>query len=88
MAFYDLKQALSTAPVLALPNFQQQFIIETDASKYGIEPSYNKMAIQLPTSVRLWHHNITHCPHMRRSLWHWCLGGEMKTLSVGPQIHH
>lgn len=35
-AFESLKQALSNAPVLALPKFQKQFIIETDASKYGI----------------------------------------------------
>ncbi|GJW07532.1 gypsy/ty3 retroelement polyprotein [Tanacetum coccineum] len=32
----NLQQAMSQVPVLALPNFQEEFIIETDASGYGI----------------------------------------------------
>jgi hypothetical protein len=36
LAFEALKQALVTAPVLALPNFAKPFIIETDACDAGI----------------------------------------------------
>jgi hypothetical protein len=36
VAFQTLKQALCQAPVLALPNFQKPFCIETDASDLGI----------------------------------------------------
>lgn len=35
-AFQALKLALITAPVLALPNFQEQFVVETDACDRGI----------------------------------------------------
>jgi hypothetical protein len=35
-AFEDLKHSLTSAPVLACPNFDQPFSIHTDASDYGI----------------------------------------------------
>lgn len=35
-AFENLKKAMSTTPVLALPNFEEPFIIETDACDQGI----------------------------------------------------
>lgn len=36
MAFTTIKQALSSAPVLSLPDFSKQFCIETDACKNGV----------------------------------------------------
>jgi hypothetical protein len=36
-AFTTLKTAVTTAPVLALPDFTQSFIVECDASMYGFE---------------------------------------------------
>lgn len=34
--FDSLKQALTSAPVLALPNFEEPFVMETDACEKGI----------------------------------------------------
>ena len=35
-AFQKLKATMSSTPVLRLPNFEQEFILETDASNFGI----------------------------------------------------
>nr|GEW43544.1 Ty3/gypsy retrotransposon protein [Tanacetum cinerariifolium] len=35
-AFQELKKQLSTTPILSLPDFTQEFVVEADASNYGI----------------------------------------------------
>ena len=35
-AFIDLKQHLTSAPILALPDFSENFVLDTDASDVGI----------------------------------------------------
>lgn len=36
LAFEQLKKALSSSPVLSVPDFSVPFVVETDASQYGI----------------------------------------------------
>ena len=52
LSFHKLKSTLIIAPVLALPDFDQPFEIETDASSYVLEQCYSKRGIPLHLSAR------------------------------------
>lgn len=62
VAFIDLKQALSNAPVLALPNFQRQYVVETNTSKYGtgaILQQDGHLIAYISKALALQHHTLS-----------------------------
>ncbi|GAA0185393.1 hypothetical protein LIER_32681 [Lithospermum erythrorhizon] len=58
-AFAKLKSAMSSTPVLALPNFQLPFTIETDASSRGYGLSvYEEELLAIILAITKWKHYL------------------------------
>jgi hypothetical protein len=49
--FVEVKKAISSAPVLAKPNFEKDFIIYTNATKEGYLLSFFKKMIKIMTNL-------------------------------------
>ncbi|PKI37241.1 hypothetical protein CRG98_042368, partial [Punica granatum] len=57
-AFQKIKEGLTTAPILVLPDFQQPFELHYDASKVGIEAVWSQNKRQLFFSEKLMGANV------------------------------
>lgn len=74
-AFQQLKQSLITAPVLALPDFHKQFVVETDASDVGIGAVLSQASHPIAFVSKLWVPGQEDCLLMRRNIlqFYWLL---------------
>ena len=68
-AFQALKKALISASVLALPNFNLPFTIETDASAKGTGAVLQQKGHPMHMLVKHWELRLKDFQHMRRSVW-------------------
>jgi hypothetical protein len=58
--FATLKEAVTSAPVLSMPDFSKLFVVECDASSHGFGAVLIKRATPLPSSAGLSPHDIGH----------------------------
>lgn len=65
-AFERLKNALIIAPALALPNFDEVFIVETDASRDGTGAILTQKRHPLAFISKVLAPKISCCPSMKR----------------------
>jgi hypothetical protein len=71
-AFNALKHTLTTGPVLQLPNFDEPFMVDCDASATGFGACIKDKAPS-PSSASLWHHSTLSWLHMSANLVSWCM---------------
>lgn len=83
--FLNLKQAISSAPLLKLPNFSLPFVLETDASGIGIRAVLSQNNHPIAYFSRKHVEAISICSGI---VCYYRSGGKVQTLLDWSQIHH
>jgi hypothetical protein len=84
-AFLPPKQALSVAPVLALPDFSKQFQLETDASEVGVRVVLMQQGHSL---ARHWVLELEASLHMKKILIYPHIYGSLESLLAASRIYN